>query len=93
MDNIVLPDSFDGRVVWDGLLKTSPFTREVWKLLCFLSSTSMLAVLFNIQSVGIFNINLSPAKLIICDLQGNELEKNNWTIILINFQLKKVLFW
>ena len=24
MDNIVLPDSFDGRVVWDGLLKNFP---------------------------------------------------------------------
>lgn len=66
-----IPDSFDGRIVWKGLL--SPVKNQGSCGSCWaFSSTSVLSDKFNIQSLGKYNINLSPSRLILCDLQGRE---------------------
>jgi cathepsin B len=66
-----IPDSFDGRIVWDKLL--SPVKNQGSCGSCWaFSSTSVLADKFNIQSLGQYNLNLSPARLILCDLEGRE---------------------
>lgn len=67
-----LPDEFDGRKVWEGALTPVMNQGKCGSCWAF-ASTSMLANRFNIQSVGIFNIQLSPTKLILCDWQGKEL--------------------
>jgi hypothetical protein len=71
--NINVPDSFDGREVWKGLL--SPVMNQGNCGSCWaFASTSTLADRFNIQSVGQMNVQLSPAKLILCDFRGKEFE-------------------
>lgn len=68
-----VPESFDGRVTWEGLLgkvKNQGGCGSCWAF----ASTTMLAQRFNIQSRGLMNIALSQTKLILCDLGGKELE-------------------
>jgi hypothetical protein len=68
-----LPKTFDGRKVWEGLL--SPVRNQGQCGSCWaFASTSMLADRFNIQSLGLLNLELSPTKLILCDWQGKELD-------------------
>jgi hypothetical protein len=63
---IEIPDSFDGRIVWNGML--TPVQNQGTCGSCWsFASTSTLADLFNIQSMGLYNINLSAARLILCD--------------------------
>jgi cathepsin B len=69
--NIDIPDSFDGRVVWKGLLSEVMNQGSCGSCWAF-ASTSTLADRFNIQSLGLMNIQLSPTKLILCDFQGRE---------------------
>jgi len=69
---INIPDSFDGRKVWSGLL-TSVMNQGKCGSCWAFASTSMLANRFNIQSMGLIHIELSPSKLILCDWQGKEL--------------------
>jgi len=68
---ISTPDNFDGRIEWKGLL--SPVMDQGNCGACWaFASTSVLADRFNIQSVGMLNIQLSPTKLVLCDFQGLE---------------------
>ena len=68
--NIKVPDQFDGRKVWKGLL--TPVSNQGTCGACWaFSSTSTLADRFNIQSMGLVYIKLSAAKLILCDIKGS----------------------
>lgn len=70
---ITIPDEFDGRKVWKGLL--TPVMNQGRCGSCWaFASTSTLADRFNIQSVGLMNVQLSPTKLILCDFMGKEFE-------------------
>jgi len=69
--DVTIPDSFDGRKVWKGLL--SPVMDQGSCGSCWaFSSTSTLADRFNIQSLGLMHIQLSPAKLILCDFRDED---------------------
>jgi len=70
---IKAPSSFDGREVWKGLLTPVMNQGECGSCWAF-ASTSTLADRFNIQSVGLLNVILSPAALILCDFQGKEFD-------------------
>ena len=67
------PSSFDGRVTWKGLLGKIENQGGCGSCWAF-ASTTMLAQRFNIQSRGLMNINLSQAKLILCDWGNNQLQ-------------------
>ena len=70
---IDIPNYFDGRITWDGLI--SPVRNQGKCGSCWaFASTGALADRFNIQSMGLLNLELSPAKLILCDWQGNEMK-------------------
>lgn len=76
---IPIPNIFDGRKVWKNLL--TPVMNQGTCGSCWaFASTSSLANRFNIQSIGLINVNLSPAKLILCDWQGKELAMTNFNI-------------
>lgn len=66
-----LPASFDGRKIWNGLI-TYPKNQGSCGSCWAFSATSTLADRFNIQSMGLMNIDLSAAKLILCDDMGAE---------------------
>lgn len=70
--NLSIPESFNGREVW-GELITTPKNQGTCGGCWAFASTGTLADKFNIQSLGLMNIDLSPAKLILCDKQGKEL--------------------
>jgi hypothetical protein len=73
MRNIPIPDSFDGRKVWGGLL--SPILDQGKCGSCWAwASTSVLADRFNIQSLGKMHIELSATKLVLCDFLGEEFD-------------------
>jgi len=70
---IDIPDEFDGRKAWEGLL--TPVMDQGTCGSCWaFASTSVLAERFNIQSMGLLRVQLSPAKLILCDWQGREFD-------------------
>ena len=73
---INIPDYFDGRITWEGML-TPPMDQGKCGSCWAFSSTGMLADRFNIQSLGIMKVQLSATKLILCDWQsqGKELVK------------------
>lgn len=67
-----IPDSFDGRTVWKDLL--TPVLNQGSCGSCWaFASVGVLADRFNIQSLGLMRVQLSPTKLILCDWQGQEL--------------------
>ena len=70
---IPIPDSFDGRKVWEGLLTPVMDQGKCGSCWAF-ASTGMLADRFNVQSVGLMHVQLSPTKLILCDWQGKEFD-------------------
>ena len=69
--NIVIPENFDGRIVWNGLLTPCIDQGTCGSCWAF-ASTSSLADKFNIQSMGLMNIRLSAAKLILCDMNTKQ---------------------
>ena len=70
--DIHIPKSFDGRQVWTGLI-TPPKNQGTCGSCWAFASTGVLADCFNIQSMGLMHVDLSPAKLILCDQRGREL--------------------
>jgi len=69
--NFQIPDKFDGREVWKGLL--TPVRQQGKCGSCWaFASTSTLADRFNIQSVGQMHVILSPTKVLLCDFKGDE---------------------
>lgn len=69
--NLKLPPHFEGQNTWKELL--SPIKNQGSCGSCWaIASTSTLADRFNIQSIGILHIDLSPTKLILCDFGGIE---------------------
>lgn len=71
--NIKIPNSFDGREVWDGLL--SPVKNQGSCSACWAFATvSSLADRFNIISMGLMHVDLSATKLILCDEMGKEFD-------------------
>lgn len=73
--NISIPNEFDGKKIWNTLLTPSLDQGKCGSCWAF-ASTSTLADRFNIHSLGLMNIQLSPTKLILCDLRGAELNIN-----------------
>jgi hypothetical protein len=71
--NISLPSTFDGRIAWEGLITPAKDQGTCGSCWAF-ASTGMLADRFNIQSMGIMNVELSQTKLILCDWQGKEID-------------------
>lgn len=69
--DIPLPKSFDGRKVWAGLI-TPPKNQGTCGSCWAFAATGVLADRFNIQSMGLMHVDLSPAKLILCDQRGRE---------------------
>jgi len=67
--NVDIPNSFDGRIVWEGLL-TKPKNQGACGSCWAFASTSCLADRFNIQSMGLLKVDLSSARLVLCDQQG-----------------------
>lgn len=66
---INIPETFDGRLVWKGLL--SPVMNQEKCGSCWaFASTSVLADRFNIQSRGVMNVQLSPTKLLLCSYKS-----------------------
>jgi hypothetical protein len=70
---VVIPDNFDGRKVWEGLL-TPPQNQGSCGSCWAFASVSCLSDRFNIQSMGLMNVELSAAKLILCDARGKEFD-------------------
>lgn len=68
-----LPISFNGKEVWEGLI-TTPYNQGTCGSCWSFASVSCLSDRFNIQSVGRYNIRLSPVKMLICNWgQGDEI--------------------
>lgn len=81
---LYIPNSFDGRKVWKGLLTPIKNQGKCGSCWAF-ASTSTLADRFNIQSNGMLKVDLSPAKLILCDFSDKE-----WDIKHPEIDIKKV---
>lgn len=73
--DIVIPNSFDGREAWKDFL--TPVRNQGNCGSCWAFATSSeLADKFNIWSKGKVRIELSPAKMILCNLGGREFSAN-----------------
>ena len=69
--NIPIPDEFDGRNTWKGLL--TPILNQGSCGSCWaFASSAMLGDRFNIWSLGLMLVQLSPAKMIICDFNSQQ---------------------
>ena len=69
--NIQIPKNFDGRQVWNGLL--TPVMNQGSCGSCWaFASSGMLGDRFNIRSLGLMHVELSPAKMILCDFNSRK---------------------
>ena len=66
-----LPSSFEGRKVWSRWMSPIKNQGECGGCYSF-ASVSALADCFNIQSLGQYQLNLSAARIILCNLQNTE---------------------
>lgn len=90
--NIPIPEDFDGRIVWKNMLSPVKNQKKCGSCWAF-ATTSALADRFNIQSLGKLHLNLSPARLILCDWQGKELElAHSEDVSYFNSQLNSASF-
>ena len=64
---IKVPDNFDGRKVWGDLISKPSNQGSCGSCWAF-ASASTLGDRFNIQSMGLINVKLSTAKIILCDI-------------------------
>jgi hypothetical protein len=72
VDNkIKIPETFDGRIAWEGLL-TKPKNQGKCGSCWAFASTSTLSDKFNIQCKGRLLIDLSPTQMILCNFEGSE---------------------
>ena len=86
-DSSILPTNFNGKKIWNTLL--SPVSDQGTCGSCWaFATTNALASRFNIQSLGLMNIELSPTKLILCDLGGREYDIND-----INSYINSINEW
>lgn len=69
--DILLPNNFDGRKVWKGLLTPVRNQGKCGSCWAF-ATTGVLADKFAIQSSGRLKVILSPTKLVLCDFMGQE---------------------
>lgn len=88
-----LPENFKGQEVWKGLI-TPPMNQGSCGSCWAFASVSCLADRFNLQSEGKYHIQLSPAKMVLCDWQGKELDVSHpedalTTLVNINAQSLK----
>jgi len=68
-----LPKNFDSRVIWEGLI--SPIKNQGTCGSCWaFATTSTLADRFNIQSLGLYDVDLSPTRMILCNFQSGEFD-------------------
>lgn len=68
-----IPDSFDGRVVWKGCL-TPVYNQGKCGSCWAFGTVGIVGDRFNIQSMGMMNVDLSATKLILCDWGGKEMD-------------------
>jgi len=74
--HISLPDVFDGRIAWNGLLNKPSNQGNCGSCWAF-ATTGTLGDRFNIQSVGIMNVQLSATKLILCESEYKEMSETH----------------
>jgi len=72
-DKIDIPTIFNGRKVWKDYLNKPSNQGSCGSCWAF-ASTSTLSDRFNIQSNGLYHIQLSPTKMIVCDFENNDYE-------------------
>jgi len=69
--DVDLPDNFNGQQTWKDLI--CPVIDQGTCGSCWaIATASALGDRFNIQSRGLLNIQLSPAKIILCDQEGGK---------------------
>ena len=75
-ENKEIPNDFDGREVWEGLI-TKPQNQGSCGSCWAFASVSTLADRFNIQSMGLMDVTLSAARPILCSSRGREFDVIN----------------
>lgn len=84
-----LPSNFDGRKVWNTLL-TIPKNQGSCGSCWAFATSGTLADRFNIHSMGLIHLDLSPTKMILCDFKGDEFESDYSSTYSINKQLRTI---
>lgn len=67
--DFTVPDQFEGKKVWQGLLSPVQHQRECGSCWAF-AAVSALADRFNLYSRGKLQLNLSPVPIVLCDTHG-----------------------
>jgi cathepsin B len=69
LENIHIPDNFDGKKVWSKYLSSVIDQKECGSCWAF-SAVCVLADRFNIHSLGKIHLNLSPVPILLCNTHG-----------------------
>lgn len=75
LNNVKIPEIFDGREIWEGCLTPSLNQGSCGSCWAF-SAVSCLADKFNIQSMGQMHIELSPTRILLCGIVNDPELKN-----------------